>query len=91
MDTKYDGVHYAASVAWNKNSKFDEDNPKNLLDYYASELGALPLSKAHPDYFWVLEFDDKANPTKLYIADKLGPGSKQYELWPDPSAYLKDK
>lgn len=89
LDTKYDDIHYSASVAWNKNSKFNTDNPKTLLDYYAKELGELPLSKAHPDYFWVLEYGQDANPTRLYLTDSLKPGSKQYELWPDSSAYLK--
>lgn len=88
LDTRYDGVHYSVSVAWNKNSRINKDNPGNLLDYFGAELGQLPLSKAHPDYFWVLEYDQNATPTKLYITDKLGPNGKKYELWPDSSAYL---
>ena len=88
LDTRYDGVHYSASVAWNKNSHINIDNPSNLLDYFGAELGQLPLSKAHPDYFWILEYDQNATPTKLSIADGLGLNSKRYELWPDSSAYL---
>lgn len=36
LDTRYDGVHYSASVAWNKNSRINKDNPSNLLDYFGA-------------------------------------------------------
>lgn len=76
LDTKNDGVHYTAAVAWNKDSKFNRDNPKNLLDYFAIELTELPLSKAHPDYYWFFVYDQDCNPQKLYIKDKLGDSVK---------------
>ena len=31
LDTKYDDEHYSTSVAWNKDSKFNADNPKTLV------------------------------------------------------------
>lgn len=88
LDTKYDDEHYSCSVAWNKDSKYNSENPKTLLDYFASELGQLPLSKAHPDYFVVLEYEQNTRPTRMYITDHLGNG-KKYELWPDGSKYLQ--
>ena len=91
LDTKYDDEHYSCSVAWNKDSKFNADNPKTLLDYFAKELGQLPLSKAHPDYFVVLEYTQDAYPTKLYLTDKLGKEGKKYELWPDATDYYHGK
>lgn len=91
LDTKYDDEHYSTSVAWNKNSKFNAENPKTLLDYFAKELGELPLSKAHPDYFVVLEYEQNTRPTRMYLTDKLGKDGKKYELWPDASNYLQGK
>lgn len=89
LDTRYDGVYYSHAVAWNKSSRFNRDNPQNLLDYFASELGELPLSKAYPDYFWTFEYDQEANPKKIYIGPT--PGNRKYELWPDSSDYLEGK
>lgn len=89
LDTRYDGVHYSGAVAWNKSSRFNKDNPQTLLDYFASELGELPLSKAYPDYFWIFEYDQEANPKKISIGPT--PGNRKYELWPNPSNYLEGK
>lgn len=84
------GGYYYSAVCWNKNNSFNRDNPQNLLDYFAIELGELPLSKAYPDYFWTLDYDmNNANPLKLSIGPT--PGNRKYKLWPNPSNYLEGK
>ena len=81
---------YTVAVMWNKNSSFNTEDPQTMVDYIMANIGENPIPKTNENYFWGMEYD----PATLEIKEIfLSPGpysNTYYELYPDPSDFIKN-
>lgn len=75
------------------------EQPTNLLEALFQEMGEVPESATHKDYYWGIKcsdgtVDDRSaygSVEQVYLWPGPGPNAgKTYELWPDPSEFLKN-
>lgn len=59
-----------------------------IEDYAFKDLDGVPASKAHPDYFWKIEYDkDSGRVTKISLTDGTASGV-EVELYPNSDDYI---
>jgi len=74
------------TVNWDKSVTL-QDSPTTIIDKTFVEFGAVPCSRAFPDYYWTMKYN---NITGEVISIYLGAnsGDETYQLFPDGEDYI---
>ncbi len=76
-------------VIWDRTVAL-QDSPTTVIDKTFVEFGTVPRSRAFPDYFWTMEYNNKTGEVvSIYIG--ANSGDKTHQLFPNGENYIADK
>lgn len=75
-----------STVSWDKSVSL-QASPTTAIDITFVEFGAVPRSRAFPDYYWTLEYNNKIGEViSIHIGENSG--DETYQLFPDGEDYI---